>query len=177
MIPPDVDLSKTKTLLLYLSVAKHKLDQREFARQKLDAQISALKKISTSSIKKHVAELEKDIAEALKKERKIIDRQKAEDEHHRELISKIDMLEGKLGKYLETKEARKQRILQLELKISQKLASRKANLSALRSAIENLEKLYAAAKKEKPVSAVRLKSIESKIGRLKELLKKKAKKL
>jgi chromosome segregation ATPase len=177
MISSDVNLDKTKTLLLYLSIAKHKIDQREIARQKLAAQISALKKISTSSIKKHVVDLEKDIAEAIAKEKRIASVQKTEDEYHRELVNKIDMLESKLGKYLETKDARKKRILALEQKIKKKMASRKEQLAELRDSIKNLEKLYAAAKKDKKVSRMRLRSIEAKIKKLKKKLKIKAKKL
>ncbi|MBD3303880.1 hypothetical protein GF343_01950 [Candidatus Woesearchaeota archaeon] len=177
MISSDVDLDKTRTLLLYLSLAKHKIDQREIAKQKLAAQISALKKISTKSVKKHVADLEKDIAEAIQKERNIISTQKTEDEQHQELVSKIDMLEAKLGKYLETKEARKKRILELEAKIKKKMASRKEKLAGLKDSIKSLEKLYSSAKKDKKVSRKRLKSIEAKIKNLKKKLKKKAEEL
>jgi len=177
MISSDVDLDKTRTLLLYLSLAKHKIDQREIAKQKLAAQISALKKISTKSVQKHVAELEKDIEDAIQKERNIISTQKTEDEYHQELIEKIDMLEARLGKYLETKEARKKRILELENKIKRKMASRKEKLADLRDAIRNLEKLYASAKKDKTVSKMRLRSIKTKIRKLKQKLKNKAKEL
>lgn len=177
MISSDVDLDKTRTLLLYLSLAKHKIDQREIAKQKLAAQISALKKISTKSVQKHVADLEKDIAEAIQKERNIISTQKTEDEQHQELVNKIDMLEAKLGKYLETKEARKKRILELEAKIKKKMASRKEKLADLKDSIKSLEKLYSSAKKDKKVSRKRLKSIEAKIKNLKQKLKKKAKEL
>ncbi|MBW3004840.1 hypothetical protein KY310_03330 [Candidatus Woesearchaeota archaeon] len=177
MISSDVDLAKTKTLLLYLSLAKHKIDQREFAKQKLAAQISALKRISTKSIKKHVLDLEKDIVEAIETEKKIITTQKTEDEHHKELVNKIDKLESKLGKYLDTKEARKSRILELEDKIKKKMASRREELADLKESINNLEKLYSAAKKDKKISKMRLKSIETKIKKLKQKLKIKAKKL
>jgi len=172
MISPDVDLGKTKTLLLYLSLAKHKIDQREFAKQKLAAQISALKKISTKSIKKHIVDLEQDIAEAIKTEKKIITTQQTEDEHHKELVNKIDKLESKLGKYLDTKDARKHRVLELEEKIKKKMASRREQLSELKESIKNLEKLYAAAKKDKNISKVRLKVIEAKIKKLKLKAKK-----
>jgi len=172
MISPDVDLGKTKTLLLYLSLAKHKIDQREFAKQKLAAQISALKKISTASIKKHVVDLEKDIAEAIATEKKILTTQQTEDEHHKELVNKIDKLEKKLGKYLDTKTARKHRIVELDEKIKKKMASKREQLSELKESIKNLEKLYASAKKEKNVSKVRLKVIEAKIKKLKLKAKK-----
>ena len=171
MISPDIDLGKTKTLLLYLGIAKHKLDQREFAKQKLSAQISQLKKISTSSIKKHVEELEKDIADALVKEKKIHSVQQAEAEHHKKLIGKIDQLEKKLGKYLETKESRKKHIMELEEKIKKKTSSRQEQLKELQSSIKKLEKLYSEAKKDKSVSKVRLKSIQSKIKKLKKEVK------
>lgn len=177
MISPDVDARKAKTLLLYLSLAKHKIDQREFARKKLDAKISALKNVSTSSIKKHVEDLEKDIAEAIKKEHKIVTSQKVENQFHKELVDKIDKLEGRLEKYLATKEARKKRIQQLEDKIKQKLVSRKEKIREIKDSIKHLEELYKKAKKDKKVSRMRLKSIKSKIEKLKAQLKVKAKKL
>jgi chromosome segregation ATPase len=175
MIPLDVDAQKTRTLLLYLGLAKHKLDQREHARQKLATQISQLKKISTSSIKKRITELEQDIVEALSREKKIKTAQFTEEEHHKELVKKIDRLEKKLGKFLDSKESRKKRIQELEAKIKQRMASRKEKIDDIKVAIKNLENLYRDAKKDKTVSKMRLKTIQAKIKKLKEKIK--AKKL
>ncbi|MBW2985963.1 hypothetical protein KY333_01200 [Candidatus Woesearchaeota archaeon] len=174
MIPIDVDLQKTRTLLLYLSLAKFKLDERTHARQKLAAQISQLKKISTSSIKKRVTELEVDIRDALAKEKNIKAVQFKEEAHHKALVDKIDKLEKKLGKYMDSKESRKIRIQELEDKIKQRTASRKEKFQDIKVSIKNLEKLYTSAKKDKTVSKMRLKSIQAKIKRLKETLKVKA---
>jgi chromosome segregation ATPase len=171
MISPDVDLNKTKTLLLYLSLAKKKIDDRDMARKKLAAQISSLKKISTTSIKKRITELEHDIADAIVKEKGIKDVQQDEAQQHRELIDKIERLEKKLGKYLDTKEARKTRIAQLESKIKQRAQSRKEKIAELKVSIKNLEQLYSAAKKDKNVSKVRLKIIQAKIKKLKDKIK------
>ena len=171
MISPDIDLNKSKTLLLYLSLAKKKIDDRDMARKKLAAQISALKKISTTSIKKRITELEHDIADAIVKEKGIKDVQKDEAQQHSELIEKIEKLEKKLGKYLETKEARKKRIAELEVKVKQRVQSRKEKLSELQESIKNLEHLYSAAKKDKHVSKVRLKIIQAKIKKLKDKIK------
>ena len=175
MIPLDIDAQKTRTLLLYLGLAKHKLDQREHARKKLATQISQLKKISTSSIKKRITELEQDIVEALSREKKIKTAQFTEEEHHKELVSKIDRLEKKLGKFLDSKESRKRRIQELEIKIKQRMASRKEKIDDIKVAIKNLEKLHREAKKDKSVSKMRLKTIQTKIKKLKEKIK--AKKL
>lgn len=177
MISSDVDLGKVKTLLFYLGIAKHKIDQRAFAREKLATQIAQLKKISTSSIKKRVAELEKDIEDALAKEKKVKAVQMTEEEHHKELVDKIDRLEKKLGKYLDTKDARKHRIALLETKIKEKMQSRREEISEIKDSINTLEKLYSAAKKDKTVSKMRLKLIAAKIKKLKQKIKNKAKKL
>lgn len=167
----DIDPVKVKVLLLYLGIAKHKIDQREFARQKLAVQIAQLKKISTSSIKKHVVELEKDIVDALAKEKKMKSLHLEEVEHHKELVGKIDRLERKLERYLETKEARKRRILEIENKVQQRMQSRREELSEIRESISRLESLYSSAKRNKACSVVRLNAIEKKIERLKEKLR------
>ena len=175
MIPLDVDAQKTRTLLLYLGLAKHKLDQREHARKKLATQISQLKKISTSSIKKRITELEQDIVEALAREKKIKTAQFTEEEHHKELVNKIDRLEKKLGKFLDSKESRKRRIQQLDVKIKHRMSSRKEKLDEIIESIKTLEKLHREAEKDKSVSKMRLKTIQTKIKKLKEKIK--AKKL
>jgi chromosome segregation ATPase len=177
MISSDVDLGKVKTLLFYLGMAKHKIDQRAFAREKLATQIAQLKKISTSSIKKRVTELEKDIADALVKEQKVRATQMTEEEHHKELVNKIDRLEKKLGKYLDTKDARKHRITVLEEKIKEKMQSRREEITGIKESIHALETLYTAAKKDKTISKMRLKMIAAKIKKLKEKLKAKALKI
>jgi len=173
MIPLDIDAQKTRTLLLYLGLAKHKLDQREHARKKLATQISQLKKISTSSIKKRITELEQDIVEALSREKKIKTAQFTEEEHHKELVKKIDKLEKKLGKFLDSKDSRKRRIQELEAKIKQKMSTRKEKLEDIKASIKTLEKLYTDAKKDKSISKMRLKTIQAKIKKLKEILKSK----
>jgi len=173
MIPIDVDLQKTRTLLLYLSLAKFKIDEREHARKKLAAQISQLKKISTSSIKSRITELEKDIRDALIKEKNIKAAQFKEEEYHKSLFDKIERLEAKLGRYMESKESRKQRIKELEEKIKQRLTSRKEKIKDIQDSIKKLEKLYAAARKDKSISKIRLKAIKAKIHILKNKAKSK----
>lgn len=171
MISRDVDLNKARTLLYYLSRSKTKIDERALARKKLEIKLKQLKKISTGSIQKHLDELEQHISDTIQKERKILKGQIEEESVHKTISEKIDILETKLEKYLQTKEARQKRIQQLENKIKGQLESKQDKIKEISKHINLLEKLYKETSKTKKAPKARLNTIKKKIDILKEKLK------
>lgn len=144
-----IDRAKSAMLLYYLARATHRVDERELARKKVDLSIKQLKKISTKDLHSHIEELEGHIVEAITREKAIQGHQKGEESVHAELTHKITKLEGKLGKYLSSQEARKTRIEELENKIKSKFESKKEKTDTLRQDLKKLLKLYHDAKKGK----------------------------
>jgi len=144
-----IDRSKSTFFLYYLARATHRLDERDIARKKVELSIKQLKKLSTKDLHGHIEELEGHITEAIHREKQIQANQKGEDSVHGELKHKITKLESKLGKYLETQEARKERIRELEEKIKSKFESKREKIEALRADLNKLLKLYKGAKKAK----------------------------
>ncbi|MEM4263895.1 MAG: hypothetical protein QW666_03305 [Candidatus Woesearchaeota archaeon] len=167
----EFDLGKARVLLYYLGRSKKKLEEREFARRKLETKIKQLKKISTESVKKHVEELERHIADALRKEKGILTAQMNEENEHKSIAEKIELLEKKLGRYLETREARQRRIKELEAKIKAQTGTKREEISDIAHQIRSLEKIYNEAKKNKKFPKARLSAVKRKIEILKEKLK------
>jgi len=106
------------------------------------------------------------VLEALKRENQIQTHQKGEESVHGELKHKITELERKLTRYLETQEARKQRILELEERIKQKFETKREKINALREDLKKLMKLYAQAKRKK-ADKTRLLRIEKRMDQVK----------
>ena len=164
-----VDRTKSSLFLYYIARATHKLMQREIARKKVDLSIKQLKKISTKDIQKNLEELEGHITEAIHREKQIIGHQAGEESVHAELKHKITRLDEKLTKYLETQEARKKRVVELEEKIKQKFETKREKINALKEDLKKLMKLYAQAKREKDKTrllriAKRMEQIRCRIG-------------
>ena len=167
----DGDKYKARLFLHYLGSAKNRFDEKAFARKKLQLQLRALRRMSTESLKKHIDKLERNIAEAIDKEKKIMTTQKGEELFHSDLRQKMERLESKLGRYLSTKDARQRRIQELEEKVKVKTRTKREELHALREELKRLEKLYRIASKAKGMPKTKLKRIKARIITLKEKLK------
>ena len=97
-------MGKTKLLLSHLSRASKKTAQREEAKQKLAEQVEKLKKVGKSKIyRKEIKKLEKRLADVLEKEEEILRHQKTREFFSRRAREKINELEKKLSRYIETK--------------------------------------------------------------------------
>jgi len=165
------DPVKSRLMLHYLGCAMKRQKEREFAQKKLKAQLSQLKKISTHKLQGHLEELERRIAETMHIERKILKTQTQEDRLHENLKQKINKLEGKLGKYIDTTEERRKRIQELEDKISKKTNKKQEVILEITQAVQKMEKIYDEAKKSKKYKTKELQSIKKRINKLKEKLK------
>lgn len=164
------DPIKTRLILHYLGQASKKMQDREEAKKKLEIQLKQLKKISTNTLQKHLDELEKRIAETVRIENKILTTQSTEDHFHKEIKNKIEILEKKLGRYVETKAAREKRIKELEEKVDEKQKKKAETVSDIKEAINRMDKIYEDAKKTKAYSEKELESIRKRISILKTKL-------
>lgn len=167
------DPIKARIALHYLAKATKKAYDRENARKKLAAQLKQLKKISTNTLQKHLTELENRINETVRIENKILKSQSQEDHFHADLKRKINVLEGKLGKYMDTKEARESRIKELEEKMGEKPKTKHEVSLDIKESIHRMEKIYQAAKKSKKYAKKDLDRIRKRISSLKNKLKSK----
>jgi chromosome segregation ATPase len=164
------DPIKARIALHYLAKATKKMHERENSRKRLAAQLKQLKKISTNTLQKHLTELEKRINETVRIENKILKSQSQEDHFHADLKRKINVLEGKLGKYMDTKDVREKRIKELEEKMTEKPAKHEVSLD-IKESIQKMEKIYEEAKKSKKYAKKDLDRIRKRISSLKNKLK------
>ena len=144
-----VDRSKSTLYLYYLARSMHRVMQREIARKKVELSIKQLKKLSTKELHGHIEELQGHITEAIQREKQIQAHQTGEESVHEELKHKIVKLETKLSKYLQTQEARKTRIQELEDKIRSKFETKREKINVLKEDVKKLIKLYNEAKRAK----------------------------
>jgi len=144
-----IDRTKSSMFLYYVARATHRVMKRDVMRKKVALSIKQLKKISTKELRKHVDALEMHITEAIHREKQIQGHQKSEESVHGELKHKITKLESKLGKYLDTQEARKKRMEEIEQKIKEKFATKREKINMLKEDYKKLQKLYNHAKKAK----------------------------
>ena len=167
-----VDRSKSTLYLYYLARSMHRVMQREISRRKVELSIKQLKKLSTKELHGHIEELQGHIAEAIHREKQIQGHQQGEESVHHELTHKIGRLETKLSRYLQTQEARKSRIQELEDKIRSKFETKREKITALKEDLQKLMKLYNATKKAKAPKthllrvAKRIEQVKNKISLL-----------
>lgn len=163
-----VDRSKSSLYLYYLARATYRVMQREIAHKKVELAIKQLKKLSTKDLHKHVDELQGHILEAIHSEKQIIAHQKGEEGVHTELTHKITRLEGKLTKYLQSQEARKKRVQEIEEKIKHKFTTKQEKIKQLREDLSGLATLYHKIKKTKKYSPTTLLRVAKRMTELKE---------
>jgi DNA repair exonuclease SbcCD ATPase subunit len=168
-----VDRTKSSLYLYYLARATHRVMQREISRKKVELSIKQLKKLSTKDLHGHIEQLQGHIQEAIHREKQIQAHQEGEESIHGELTHKITRLETKLGRYLQTQEARKKRVEELEEKIRNKFETKREKTQNLREDLKRLLKLYKEAKKHKTSKqqllrlAQRMDQVRNKISLLK----------
>lgn len=165
------DVGKTRTWLYYLGRASVKVKERAIAREKVRVAVKRLKQISTKNIQKDINLLERRISEALKKENQLLTKQKEEDLVHFDLLEKVDLLQKKLGRYLETKDAREERMKKLEDKIFRITQPKKFQIIELKEGLKHLEDIYIEEKKSGEHYPEDLLDIDNKIKLLKSRIK------
>ena len=167
-----VDRSKSTLYLYYLARSMHRVMQREISRRKVELSIKQLKKLSTKELHGHIEELQGHIAEAIHREKQIQGHQQGEESVHHELKHKIGRLETKLSRYLQTQEARKGRIQELEDKIRSKFETKREKINVLKEDLKKLLKLYNETKRTKAPKthllriAKRMEQVKNKISLL-----------
>lgn len=154
----------------YCAKSTRKLVERDYVRQELENQIKKLQKIGNKDVKNQMVELERKIAAAIALEQKISGHQTDEDVFHRKLRDRIEQLEKRLGTFLDSREARANRVKELEEKIVGRLATRSQKIALVRDDIEKLEKMHGELEKQNK-SKSRLQQIDEKLHDLKDRLR------
>jgi chromosome segregation ATPase len=168
-----VDPQKALLYKRYLAKSAKRMLDRDVARERLQAQIDELRKIDSKGMQAKIDELERRIADAVSRETTLRTHHQMEDLFHRKLRDRMSELEGRIDKYLKTRESRLQRITELEEKIAGRLSNKNEMVEALRIEIVQLEKMSQELEGE-PKSAKKLNKIQDKIKSLKKDIEAKA---
>lgn len=165
------DPTKVRALLFYLHKATEKVQKRELARKKVQVAIHKLKNISEEKIQKDIDALSDRIAEAMALEDQILAKQQGEAQIHSELLEKIDKLQAKLKRYIETAESREQRMKKLEEKIFKVTQPKKFQIVELKAGLSELESIYKEEKRSGEHRPEELLDIRNKITALKSRIR------
>ncbi|HSU72685.1 MAG TPA: hypothetical protein VLJ21_02455 [Candidatus Binatia bacterium] len=168
---PGVDHLKAQTLFHFCAKSTRKLIERDYVRKELESQIRKLRKIGNKNVQGQMVELERKIAAAIALEQRIAGHQTDEDVFHRKLRDRIEQLEKRLGSFLESREARANRIHELEGKIMDRLATRSQKIALVREDITKLEKIHTELEKQSKAKT-RLQQIDERLHDLKDRLRK-----
>jgi|GEM_PF-6962280 len=167
---PGVDHIKAQTLFHYCAKSTRKLIERDYVRKELEAQIQKLRKIGSKNVQNQMVELERKIAAAIALEQKIAGHQSEEDFFHRKLRDRIEQLESRLGNFLESREARANRVKELEQKIQERLATRSQKISVVRDELAKLEAMHEELQKQTKAKS-KLQIIDERLHQLKDKLR------
>ncbi len=161
---------KAQTLYHYCGRATRRLIERDYVRKALEEQIVKLRKIGSKDFQGQIAELERRISAAVAMEQRIAGHQSDEDIFHRKLRDKIDALEGRLGAFLASRQARATRIQELESKIISRLSTKTQKLTMVRDDIQKLEKMHSELEKVGKFKT-KLQHLDERLHAMKEKLK------
>tara|TARA_Y100000310_G_scaffold342895_1_gene448120 strand:- start:7113 stop:7649 length:537 start_codon:yes stop_codon:yes gene_type:complete len=166
----DVDKDIMSIFFKHTIFAFKKYEEREYAIINLKDHLKKLKKIASKKEHKkdfseQLAELEDKIAIALEKERTIIKHVFDDETYNSKLHSRIELLDNKLGKYLDGRKLRSKRVKELEQKIKgDSLGSEDTSVSKRLIALENKLKRLS---KHKRANKVKIQMLQGKIDMMK----------
>ena len=138
----EADPEKVETFYLHILKSAQKFRHKQIAREQLVKQLSSLKKMKVNkAFKQKIEALEQSIQAVVNTEKRILKAQEQEGAMHHALKDKIGALEQKMGAYVKIQEERKKRVVELEVKVQERLEKREAN-AAVQGEIEGLEIMY-----------------------------------
>ena len=170
-MPRSFDVPKARMVLYYLGRAGNKLRERELAREKVRVAIRQIRKISTKEMKQDIENLERSIAQALSKEKRILAVQRDEAMAHDTLAGKIDMLQQRLETYLKAAKSREAHVRSIEQRVLAVTRPHMAKLLALKEGLVELERKYRAEKESGDYDEEELARVEQQIRALKARVK------
>jgi chromosome segregation ATPase len=167
----DVDTEKTRLLLRHLGRASKTVVEKDAAKQKLQEQVSKLKKLSKAKeYRKEMRELEKRLADVVEKEEEIARHQKTRDVSNKRMRDKIQELEKRLTRYLEQRKIREKRIGEIEDKIRKRFMVEQNQIEIIEEQLKGLERIYENISSQKKHTKEELAAVKSKIEKLKNRL-------
>lgn len=167
----DVDIEKTRLFLRHLGRASKTVLEKDAAKQKLQEQVSKLKKMSKAKeYRKEMRELEKRLADVVEKEEEIIRHQRTKGISTRRMREKIQELEKRLTHYLEKRKIREKRIAELEDKIRKRFMVEQNQIEIIEEQLKGLERIYENISSQKKHTKEELAAVKGKIKKLKKRL-------
>jgi chromosome segregation ATPase len=166
---PELDPEKARHLLAYLTRAHQRVTERMTARERLEAQLRAIRRFGPAKLREQLDELEASISSALEKERKLLAGHKKEDFLHAQLRGQLNKLESRVDTVIGDEEERRRRIFEIEQKIRGTVGIKVSKLQRLREHISRLERMHAQLK-DAGADEDRLQRLEIKLHQLKERL-------
>ncbi len=139
---PGVDHVKAQTLFHYCGHATRRLIERDYVKRELEDHIVKLRKFANKDLKGQLDQLERKISESIAMEQRIVGHQGEEDIFHRKLKDKMELLEKRLGVFLENRDERAQRIRELETKVLERLSSKAQKIALLRDDVSRLTAMH-----------------------------------
>ena len=162
-----LDPEKVLVYKRYLAKSAHRMIERDVARERIKQQLDVLRDMHPEEMKSKIDELERRIAATIQREGTLRQHHASEDIFHRELRDRMSMLEGRINKYLSTREERLVRITALEEKIAVRLSDKNEQIATLRMDIEHLEKI-ARELEEEPKGRKKLAKLQERIATIKK---------
>ncbi len=170
-LAPDIDAEKTRLLLRHLGKAAKSVNEKDTAKQKLQEQVSKLKKLSKAKgYRKEMKELEKRLSDVVEKEEELIRHQKTKNVSNKRMREKIEELEKRLTHYLEKRKIREKRIAVLEEKIRKRFMVEQNQIEIIEEQLKGLESLYKNISGQKKHTKNELAAVKNKIEKLKKRL-------
>ncbi len=164
-----VDREKSAIFYRFLANAAKRYNSHDLAKQRLEREISRLRKATSPNIPEEISDAEKKLTDALFRERKLQEQQRVHSDFHQKLQEKIKGLERRLVVFLENKKQREARIRELESKVAPQQRIREEKLKELVQDIARVEQLYDEAARE-GAEADKLQELKERITSLKSSL-------
>lgn len=166
--PRNVDTDKARVLISHLNRAAGKVKEKDIAREQLEDQLKKIKKLSKAkNYRKEMRELEKKLSNVLEKEEELIMHQKKRDIFFKRLRERIDELEKKLTRYIDTKKLREKKLAEVEDQVRRRYAAEQHEIDLLEEHLAGLQGMFERISTEKFHTRSELERVKEKIEELK----------
>ena len=162
----SVDIRGTRIFLYRLTQVNEKYKEKEAAQQRVEEGLRRIKSLNVPKIREELQKLEQHIEEAINTEKRLHDRQTNQENDSRSVKERLQMIENKLEKYIETKISKAKNKIDTEEKTRRD--SKEDIKEEIRKHLRNVESIYYELKQKgetKEIYAIgkRIKAIKEKI--------------
>jgi chromosome segregation ATPase len=165
---PKINFEYARMYKRHLAWAYKKTKDRDQKVEDLKLQLKQLQRSSRSSSKK--SEVQEQLNTILSEEKALEHNLHDDLELHRQLLNKIDELDGKLQRFMSSKNKRSERSVELEQKVFHRMASQDEKLRILKADLAALKKLHREVRKEKHPK-IKLNKIKERIKKVEVMIR------